>query len=108
MTTEPSPMYEYASIAVRGECPTSEHTRGLFKKKVEVEEDQRLVDPEDFALRISQRCNELSADGFDVISIIPVQEGRTKNGWDASRPWGAGYGFTRSVVITARRDRSAS
>ncbi|MFQ6757068.1 MAG: hypothetical protein D9V46_01560 [Deltaproteobacteria bacterium] len=105
-------------------------TRGLFKKEdFEVEEpvyevreewvstgkkSDTCIDIEDFSKRITDACNSLDAEGYDVLSIISTVDGRYSFNTNAGvmgqggYGWGYGYGYsvTDGVVIIARLRRS--
>ena len=110
-------------------------TKGLFKKETyDVEEpiyeeysewvptgknSDTFIDIEDFSERIMNACNELHADGYDIINISDIIDGRYKyNTWEGQNThgtlgsggttWGAGWGYgygysvTDGVIITAK------
>jgi hypothetical protein len=53
------------------------------------------VDAIDLAKEIEDKTNDLEAEGWDVISIIPITSGNVSGG--------SGYYYTESVIITARK-----
>ena len=101
-------------------------TKGIFKKEeVEVEEpifetreewvstgkkSDTYIDIEDFSIRITDACNKLHSDGYEVMQIISTIDGRynynTKAGdmGQIGYGWGYGYGYsvTDGVVIIAK------
>ncbi len=70
------------------------HTRSTYWTNKESSEEL-LVDSDDLAQEIEKICNNLEAEGFHVISIIPVNSGTIVNG--------NGYYQTESVIITAKK-----
>lgn len=109
------------------EIGTEKKPAGLFSKKMvdrPVYETKEVFEPNGkfsdvqvdqaaLSKMIESSCNRLDEEGYDVISVLPVQEGgygynshamslRTAN---ASTGWGYGYGysFTRGAIITGKR-----
>ena len=66
--------------------------RAQLKKEV-------FPDLEQFAQDLEGACNELELEGFEVISIVPVNQGH----WSISGMGGYGYTTTQGVVVTARK-----
>lgn len=81
-------------------------------------ENPRFVDRDALISLIEEVCNELDADGYEVLSIFPTLRGysnydyQTKHGLDNHAVlessyghgygWGYGYSVTDGAVITAR------
>ena len=57
--------------------------------------DRLFVDLAKLAADIERECNELEAEGFEILSIISLNQGH----WNTL---GYGYSTTQGVVITAR------
>jgi hypothetical protein len=70
------------------------HTRSSYWTNKESSEEL-LVDSNDLAQEIEKICNNLGKEGFDVISITPINSGTISNG--------NGYYQTESVIITAKK-----
>ncbi|MGB3627484.1 MAG: hypothetical protein WA989_16760 [Henriciella sp.] len=75
-----------------------------------------MSDIGDLADRLENMCNTMHADGYDVISVIPVQFGNFNTHADKSSMqqghsygfgWGYGFGLTRGVIVTGK-DRAES
>lgn len=106
-------------------------TKGLFKREeIEIEEpvyetreewvptgkkSDTYIDIEDFSKRITDACNNLHEDGYDVLSIISTIDGRYNYNTSAGPMgqaggygWGYGYGYsvTDAVVIIAKLHNS--
>jgi hypothetical protein len=77
----------YKSIAV--------HSRSTYWTNIETNEEQSVVDANDFAKEIEIQCNALEKEGFQVVTITPITSGGLTNG--------NGYLQTESVIITAKR-----
>ena len=97
-------------------------TKGIFKKEEYIEEmpvfekyedmvptgkySDIYIDIQEFSNRIMQVCNNLYEEGYDVINISTVINGRYKYDTEWSTDGGAGYGFgysvTNGVIITAK------
>ena len=114
---------KYKTLVVKGDWIVGTHTTteteggGLFAKEKTVVKEEKvtqnnLVDVDDMALKIEIACNSLSDEGFEVISVLPIQQGCWRNdthhfantGWYVAS--GAGYSPTVAVVITARNTRA--
>ena len=75
--------------------------------KARNEEFKRYHLPDQHALSsdIETACNKLHEQGFDVVSIMPVQRG----GWDkgttanTNGAWGYGYSLTYGAIITGKK-----
>ena len=72
----------------------SVHTRSTYWTNKESTEEL-IVDSDDLAQEIEKVTNQLYKDGYEVISIIPVNSGSLSNG--------NGYYQTESIIITTRK-----
>lgn len=70
-----------------------------FTKVTRTVVDPHFVAREDLADAIAEACNELDAQGYDVISIMPTLRGESK----ASGQAAYGYSVTDGAIITAKR-----
>ncbi|PHR91304.1 MAG: hypothetical protein COA69_12395 [Robiginitomaculum sp.] len=70
-----------------------------FTKVMRTVVDPRFVAREDLADAIADACNELDAQGYDVISIMPTLRGEAK----VSGQSAYGYSVTDGALITAKR-----
>lgn len=103
---------------------TITRTKGVFKKE-EYEEEQPVyenydemvptgeyvdtyIDIENFSNRIMEMCNTLYKDGYDVVNMSDIIDGRYRyDTWDgglSESGWGYGFGYsvTDGVIITAK------
>lgn len=78
----------YKSIAV--------HSRSTYWTNKETNEEQSVVDSNDFAKEVEIQCNKLEKEGYQVVTITPITSGGFTNG--------NGYLQTESVIITARKN----
>lgn len=83
----------------------------VFEKQeqvVPVETSDTTVDSEQLAVDIAQACNELVAEGYEVVKIIDVLGGNYKyefRTWEKERSaggFGLGYSLTDAVILIAR------
>ena len=70
------------------------HTRSTYWTNKESSEEL-LVDSDDLSQEIEKICNNIYAEGYDIIAITPINSGTISNG--------NGYYQTESVVITAKK-----
>jgi hypothetical protein len=143
---EMEPRYETRKVKRQIGTEMVKKTKGLlFKSEVEVEtptfetveetflagRSETRVDLEDLAQKTAALCDRLAADGYDVVSITPVQSGRFKTdrghswvsrighqgknvpekwgsdpGYGAVWSWGYGYSVTDGVMVTGRWRRA--
>ncbi|NJM15168.1 MAG: hypothetical protein HC896_07145 [Bacteroidales bacterium] len=54
--------------------------------------DELIVDVEDLAKEIESQCLVLDKEGYDVLSITPINSGNINGG--------TGYFYTASIVVT--------
>lgn len=100
---------KYRCAWVRAEMDTYEHEKPgfLFSKTYETRMYPRAADLADFTSRIQATCNEMDADGYEVISIMPVGVGVTEpvllNKNPNQQITEISHAVTRSAIITARR-----
>ena len=88
----------YKSVFVWAPMDTYEKS-GLLGTKVK--ESNLRADGNELALRIEVTCNSLEREGFDVISVMPVDQGM----YQAVTNGGAGWTYTYGAVITAKSAR---
>jgi len=58
--------------------------------------DEVEVDSDDLAKELENKCNELEADGYKVLNVIPVNSGNMVGG--------TGSYYTESIMITAQKN----
>ena len=104
----------YKSISVLADWAYNEtrQTTGVFKKKEIVRKnvDRTLVDLDELTNRIDAACNTLASDGYEVVSILPINKGCYQyEGAGSNYGGGYGYGYAPTVgaIVTARRVRTA-
>lgn len=95
-------MSEYKTVWVRAGRQKKEEKRLLGKGKKLVD-DPHQADITGLAALIETACNDLHADGYDVISILPSVSGHSEKGVMSQGGYGFGYSITDGAVITARR-----
>ncbi len=99
----------YISKHVWGDLATYEKKKLIGKNQTI--NDMRSVNAMDLAQKIEDCCNELEKDGYEVISIFPLNHGYYDyKGVDAGISGsGGGYGYgygvtpTKGAIITARK-----
>ncbi len=79
-------MGKYKSVAI--------HTRSEFWTDKDRGEEF-VVDSNDLAKEIDIVCNKFDEEGYEIISIMPVDSGNFTNG--------TGYSYTESVVVTGKK-----
>lgn len=81
-------------------------------ERIPAGESDKFIDIEDFAKRITDACNDLEKDGYDVVKISEIIEGRYNYAWDRfggfgdpilSYSYGYGYSVTDGVVIIGKK-----
>lgn len=60
--------------------------------------DEAVVDADELAAQIQDKCNELGQAGYEVFSIMPINSGNLTSG--------NGYIHAESVLLTARKINS--
>ncbi|WP_444895732.1 hypothetical protein [Microbulbifer sp. SSSA005] len=87
--------------------------KGMIRKKVEKQYNQRIVDIDEFSNTLRKMYEDFDADGYDVINVVPIQQGQseqsighTKEVFSESTYLGdVGFSITRgAVVIGKKRD----
>lgn len=123
-------LYEEKKVKRQVGVRKAEKKKGMFSSEViEVEEpiyeeviekvptgkySDRYIDIDDFAQRISDACNKLHEDGYDVIKVTEVIDGRYNYAWDryglstngsaaTCYSYGYGYSVTDGVVILGKK-----
>ncbi len=139
---EMEPRHETRKVTRQIGTERVKKTKGvLFKSEVEVEKpvfetveetilagrSETRVDLDDLAKKTAALCEQLAADGYEVVSIVPIQSGRFKQdsghkwvsrsghqgknapekwgsdpGYGATWSWGYGYSVTDGVMVTGR------
>ena len=69
------------------------HSRSTYWATHESNEEL-IVDSNDLSQEIEKISNQLDADGFEIISILPINSGSVAHG--------SGYYQTESVIIIAK------
>ena len=70
------------------------HTRSTYWATHESNEEL-IVDSDDLAQEVEKVSNQLYDDGFEIMSIIPINSGSINHG--------SGYYQTESILIQARK-----
>jgi hypothetical protein len=70
------------------------HSRSTYWATHESNEEL-IVDSNDLSQEIEKICNQLDSEGFDIVSILPVNSGSVSHG--------SGYYQTESVIIIAKK-----
>ena len=91
----------YTTRYVYADTTLSTHGGLVGKVNVNSEERTRLQQMAEFLERC---CNDLDAEGYEVISITPIASGRTAYTHTENSPDfpGHGYSVTDGVIVTAR------
>ncbi len=76
----------------------------LFKKNVE-KEWQRWVDIGDYAQKLQDACEQLEAEGYDVISVVPISAGTSEQITARGGAYLGDTGFspTRGAVVVGKK-----
>ena len=101
--------------------PTGKTKKTIFgnEKDVTTKEKQwvqtgysdKFIDGKRLAQDLKDAVDRLNTDGFEVISVTPVNSGNYGLEWNSGRSgdggygWGFGYGysFTEGLIVTARK-----
>lgn len=70
------------------------HTRSVYWSDKETH-DEMYVDSDDLSKELEQQCNKLDVEGYEIISILPVNSGNTSGG--------TGYFYTESIIVTGKK-----
>jgi hypothetical protein len=57
--------------------------------------EEMTVDSDDLSKELQVQCNQLETEGFDIVTILPINSGNIVNG--------TGYYHTESIIITAKK-----
>ena len=78
--------------------PQESKKKVLFLKNKRTVTDPHFVAREELAKAVEDTCNELSQQGYEIISIFPTLRGESH----ATPHSGYGYSVTDGVIITAK------
>ncbi|MFN4025729.1 MAG: hypothetical protein ACK4MQ_12940 [Hyphomonas sp.] len=98
-------MSEYKTVWVRAGRQKKEEKKLLGKGKKLVDNPHQ-ADIAELSALIETACNDLHAEGYDVISILPSVSGHSERGVINQGGYGFGYSITDGAVITARRRKT--
>lgn len=69
------------------------HSRSTYWTNPEFSEEM-AVDSDDLAKELQNKCNEITQQGFEIMSILPISSGNIVNG--------SGYYHTESIIIISK------
>ncbi len=70
------------------------HSRSTYWATHESNEEL-IVDSNDLSQEIEKVCNQMDSEGFDIISVLPINSGSVAHG--------SGYYQTESVIIIGKK-----
>ncbi|PHR57460.1 MAG: hypothetical protein COA43_12245 [Robiginitomaculum sp.] len=79
--------------------PLETEKKNFLIKGTHTVKDEHFGAIDDLAFEIARVCNELDAEGYDVISVLPTVRGKSQ----ASTQAGYGYSVSDGAIITAKR-----
>jgi len=88
-------MSVYKTLWIEATLETKERKKVIGDGTV-TEPDNYQIDAAALAKEIEVACNAAEADGYDIISILPIDRGRDVMGAIA-------YSITDGVILTAKR-----
>jgi len=91
-------MTEYRSLWIEAVSEMKERKK-ILGEGIVAEPDRYQVDGEKLADQIATACNAANDDGYEIISIMPIDRGREHMGTYA-------YSMTDGVILTARKKRT--
>ncbi len=96
---------KFKSVWFYASLGTYKKETGIIKKKVEEFYTQRHVGFEDFAEKISQKYNELDAEGYDVVNVIPMSMGQSESCTQSNGNYvgDVGFSITRGAVVVGKK-----
>lgn len=108
-------MRKYVTHWIRAGWHKEKQDKIVGKGQKTTGENPHFVDREELASLISKVCNELDAEGYEVISIMPTLRGHSNyehkhnskeqtffgGGYGWGYGWGYGYSVTDGAMITA-------
>ena len=76
----------------------------VFKEQVE-EESQRYVDIDDYAQKLQDAYEQLDAEGYDVVNVVPICLGtsETRIAKDGTYLGDMGFSPTRGAVVVGKK-----
>lgn len=88
-------MSTYRTLFIEAKPVTKERQKFLGEGTV-TEPDAYRTDAEGLAIEIEQACNAADADGYEIISILPIDRG-------GQHMDSLSFSLTHGVILTARR-----
>lgn len=79
--------------------------KGFFSKKVVKEVSRRYVDFDEYAQSLKNAYEQLDAEGYDVINVVPVSMGTSESCSQSNGNYvgDVGFSITRGAVVVGKR-----
>lgn len=86
------------------ELSSEEKEKGLIKKRVEKSYTQRSVNLDAYARELQKTYEELDAEGYEVINVVPVSMGQSEGYSSGPNNMGiVGFSITRGAVVVGQK-----
>ena len=84
---------------------TYEKEVGLVFKETKEYYTQRNVNLDAFALQLKVEYEQLDANGYDVINVIPISVGQSENCYQSNNNYigDVGFSITRGAVVVGKK-----
>ena len=78
---------------------------GIIRTKIEEFHTQRNVNFDEFSNLLAQKYNELDAQGYDVVNVVPIAMGQSEACSQSNGNYvgDVGFSITRGAVIVGKR-----
>ena len=96
---------KFKSTWFRAPPDTYKKDTGIIRTKIEEFYTQRNVNFDDFSNLLAQKYNELDAEGYDVVNVIPIAMGQSEACNQANKNYvgDVGFSITRGAVVVGKR-----
>ena len=104
-------MNKFKSSWFYAQLGTYDVEKGIFFKKTETHHSERFVDFDDYTQRLQNIYEEFDAEGYDVISVTPINIGQTEQVMSQTKQLipqknyigEVGFSITRGAVIIGKK-----
>lgn len=77
---------------------------GILRTKTEDRASERYADFDDYAEQLARTYEELDAEGYDVVSVVPISMGQSEEMRSEAAYLGqVGFSITRGAVVVGKR-----
>ena len=78
---------------------------GIFRTKIRETAIQRTVNYHEYAELLEAKYNELDAEGYDVVNVVPINMGQSEECYNRNDNYlgDVGFSITRGAVVVGKR-----